>query len=45
MKKIKDKISPTNRLKNVFGKIDNKEIKNVHREKSKSKTDKQDYEY
>ena len=40
MKKIKDKISPTNRLKNVFGKIDNKEIKNVQREKSKSKTDK-----
>ena len=36
MKKIKDKISPTNRLKNVFGNIKDKEIKNVPQEKSKS---------
>lgn len=41
MKKIKDKISPTNRLKNVFGNIKDKEIKNVQQGKSKSETNKQ----
>ena len=40
MKKIKDTISPTNRLKNVFGVNKDKEIKNVRQEKSKSKPNK-----